>query len=237
LAHTHPLLVHPDDASRVRVTTGDLVRVETEIGWFVIKAFVTEGIRPGIVAASHHMGRWRLDAHGGVGRWSSALVDMDEAEETVTFRQRTGVEPFESDDPSSGRIWWSDAGVHQNITFPVHPDPVSGMHCWHQKVRVRPARRGDRYADIHVDHGRARAVYRKWLALARPAIGEYRRPIWLFRPVKPTVEAYRNPRHERDQPLDREPAGEQSASPPDPRPAASSFHRLVDWSPDEVWGA
>jgi hypothetical protein len=56
------------------------------------------------------------------------------------------------------RIWWSDAGVHQNITFPVHPDPVSGMHCWQQKVRVRPGLPDDRYVDIHVDFARAREV-------------------------------------------------------------------------------
>jgi len=188
---THPLLVHPEDADRAKARTGDLIRIETEIGWFVIKALVTEGIRPGVVAASHHMGRWRLKEHDGPGRWSSALVEMTEAGEAVTFRQLEGVRPFQSTDPSSRRIWWSDAGVHQNITFPVHPDPVSGMHCWHQKVRVRPARPGDRYADIHVDHTRAREVYRKWAALTRPPTGEYRRPIWLFRPVKPTLDAYR----------------------------------------------
>src|SRR2546421_8724010 len=38
----------------------DLVRVETETGYFVVKAWVTEGIRPGVVACSHHMGRWKL---------------------------------------------------------------------------------------------------------------------------------------------------------------------------------
>src|SRR5215469_13269982 len=55
------------------------------------------------------------------------------------MRQVTGVEPYESRDPDTRRVWWSDAGVHQNITFPVHPDPVSGMHCWHQLVRVERA--------------------------------------------------------------------------------------------------
>ena len=168
LSHTHPLLVALQDAERIGVQTGELARVETEIGWFVIKAFVTEGIRPGVVAASHHMGRWRLKESEGTQRWSSALVSMEEDGDVVTFRQIHGVQPFVSDDPSSSRIWWSDAGVHQNITFPVHPDPVSGMHCWHQKVRVRPALPGDRYADISVDFGRARDVYRKWLSLSVP---------------------------------------------------------------------
>ncbi len=103
------------------------------------------------------------------------------------------MEPWNSADPSSRHVWWNDAGVHQNITFPVHPDPISGMHCWHQKVRLRAAEAQDSYADIHVDFRRARDVYRKWLALARPAIGELRRPIWLFRSVKPVLEAYHLP--------------------------------------------
>ncbi|HEY2161234.1 MAG TPA: molybdopterin-dependent oxidoreductase, partial [Solirubrobacteraceae bacterium] len=121
LAHTHPLLVCPEDAERIGLTTGALARVETEIGYFVIKALVTEGIRPGVVAASHHMGRWRLQERAGNERWSSALVDMSEDDGRVRFRQLHGVEPWESEDPSSARVWWSDAGVHQNITFPVHP--------------------------------------------------------------------------------------------------------------------
>ena len=41
-----------------------LVRVETEIGYYVVPAWVTEGIRPGIVACSHHMGRWKLTGRG-----------------------------------------------------------------------------------------------------------------------------------------------------------------------------
>ena len=226
LSHAHPLLVCPEDAERIGLETGALARVETEIGWFVIKALVTEGIRPGVVAASHHMGRWRLKEDRGNERWSSALVDMKEEGETVFFRRVHGVQPWESSDPSSSRVWWNDAGVHQNITFPVHPDPISGMHCWHQKVRVTPARPGDAYADIYVDHARAREVYRKWLALTRPARGELRRPIWLFRPVKPRLSAYALPQDERTL---------AARAAPEPRDARD-LARLVDWSPAEVWG-
>jgi anaerobic selenocysteine-containing dehydrogenase len=229
LSHSHPLLVCPQDAARIGIATGDLTRVETEIGWFVIKALVTEGIRPGIVAASHHMGRWRLKEDGGPDRWSSALVDMVVGEHDVRFRQIHGVQPWDSGDPSSRRVWWSDAGVHQNIAFPVHPDPISGMHCWHQKVRVRPADAGDRYADIYVDFERARRVYHKWLALARPASGELRRPIWLFRPVKPRLDAYVLPEDQRTLAA-REHAANQGLVHPE------RFAELVDWSPDEVWG-
>ena len=87
--------------------------------------------------------------------------------------------------------------MHQNLTFAVHPDPVSGMHCWHQKVRLERAGPGDRYGDIAVDTRRSHEVYREWLALARPAEqvspNGLRRPHWLLRPFRPALEAYRLP--------------------------------------------
>jgi hypothetical protein len=108
------------------------------------------------------------------------------------MRQLQGIRPFRSDDPDSERLWWEDAGVHQNLAFPVHPDPVSGMHCWHQVVRAERAGSDDRYGDIAVDTDRAHAVYQKWRALARPAPGPggLRRPLWLARSVRPAPEAY-----------------------------------------------
>jgi len=229
LSHAHPLLVCPEDAERLRLQTDDLARVETEIGWFVIKTLVTEGIRPGVVAASHHMGRWRLKEADGGSRWSTALVDLTEIEDELFIRRLHGVEPWTSDDASSSRVWWSDAGVHQNITFPVHPDPISGMHCWHQKVRVRQAEPGDEYADVFVDFARAREVYRKWLSLTRPAAGELRRPIWLFRPVKPALPAFTLPDDDRTRAL-----REQTARGEQPHP--DTFADLVDWDPAHTWG-
>jgi hypothetical protein len=73
----------------------------------------------------------------------------------------------------------------------VQPDPVSGNHCWHQKVRLAPAEPGDRYGDVHADTALSHAAYRRWLALARPARGAWRRPNWLLRPFRPDVSAYR----------------------------------------------
>jgi anaerobic selenocysteine-containing dehydrogenase len=195
IAHTNPLWLHPRDAERVGVRTGELVRVETEIGHFVIKAWVTEGIRPGVVACSHHMGRWKVGDAGQ--RQAMATVELERVDGSFGLRRRSGVAPYESSDRDTGRIWWTDVGVHQNLTFPVHPDPVSGMHCWHQAVRVRKAEPGDAYGDIAVDGERSREVYRRWLELARPAPevapDATRRPYWLLRPLKPSREAYRLP--------------------------------------------
>ena len=61
ISHRHPLWIHPSDAEALGIEENGLVRITTRIGHFVIEAWRTEGIRPGVVAASHHMGRWRLD--------------------------------------------------------------------------------------------------------------------------------------------------------------------------------
>ncbi len=193
IAHTNPLWIHPRDAHRLELKNGDLVRVETRIGHFVVKAWVTEGIRPGVVACSHHMGRWKTDDNGQ--RQMMATVSLDRNGSEWNLKRERGVEPYASSDPDTERIWWSDAGVHQNLTFAVQPDPISGMHCWHQAVRVRKAGPGDRYGDIHVDIAKSRQAYQEWMAKTRPASSHSpdgtRRPYWMLRPLKPAREVYK----------------------------------------------
>lgn len=194
IAHTNPLWIHPQDAARLGIRqTGDLVRVETRIGHFVVKAWITEGIRPGVVACSHHMGRWRTHDNGQ--RQMMSLVSLERDGSTWRLRRTRGIEPFTSGDPDTARIWWSDGGVHQNLAFPVQPDPISGMHCWHQAVRVSRAGPDDKYGDVVADTAKAREQYRIWLALTRPAAqvspDGTRRPYWLLRPMKPGRDVYR----------------------------------------------
>ncbi len=196
IAHTNPLWLHPRDAAPLGVATGDLVRVETEIGHFVVKAWVTEGIRPGVVACSHHMGRWKLKDGDGQ-RQMMATVALEREGTKWRLRREQGAAPYASSDPDTARIWWSDVGVHQNLTFPVHPDPISGMHCWHQAVRVLKAAPGDRDGDIAVDAAKSKQAFDEWLRKSRPADrfspDGTRRPHWLIRPVKPTAAAYKLP--------------------------------------------
>ncbi len=195
IANTNPVWINPIDARRIGVSTNDLVKVETEIGSFVDKVWVTESIRPGVVACSHHMGRWRRYEEHGSDRWNSAVVDLSKRGTTWTMRQTEGVTGWKSDDPDSERLWWSDGGVHQNLTMPVQPDPISGQHCWHQKIRVVKAGDDDSYGDIIVDTAKSQEVYQRWLEMCRPAPGPdgSRRPRWMMRPLKPTAEAYQLP--------------------------------------------
>lgn len=193
ISHSNPTWIHTSDAETLGIKSGDLVRVETEIGYFVDKVWVTEGIRPGVIACSHHLGRWRIAENEGASRLGSATVDLQDNDGAWSIRQLTGVGPYKSEDPDTERIWWTDAGVHQNLTFPVQPDPISGMHCWHQRVTVRRAEPKDRYGDIQVDTTKSHEVYKRWLAMTRPPTGAWRRPNWMLRPFRPEASAYRLP--------------------------------------------
>lgn len=193
ISHSNPLWIATPDARRLQLETGDLVTVRTAIGHFVTRAWVTEGIRPGIVGMSHHLGRWRLHEEMGNARAASALVKIEKTDGGYRVRQIHGVRPFTSADADSGRVWWSEIGVHQNLTFPVQPDPVSGMHCWHQRVKVQKAGPDDEYGDICVDTNKAHEIYKEWLTLTRPAPGPggLRRPLWFDRPLRPAEAAYK----------------------------------------------
>jgi len=193
LGNTHPVWMHADDAVAKGLRTGDLVRITTAIGHFVARIWATQAIRPGVIALSHHMGRWRLHDNDG-SRWVSGKVDISQPRDHVwRLRYVEPPGPFDSADPDSRRITWDDPGVHQNLAFAVQPDPWSGMHCWLQRVTVTVALSSDRYGDVEVDTAKARAVYLEWLAKARPGPGSdgNRRPEFLMRPVKPKRKAFR----------------------------------------------
>ncbi len=224
ISNRNPVWMHTSDAARLGIRTGDLIRVNTEIGYFVDRVWVTEGMKPGVVACSHHLGRWRRPQDAPGNRWATAVVEMERVEHSAEgrghaatsneqpasgiqhpvssiqhpassqWRMRTldSIRPYKSNDPDSSRIFWNDGGVHQNITFPVHPDPISGMHCWHQKVRIEKAHADDHYGDVLVDTEKSFEIYREWLKMARPAPGPngLRRPLWLNRPLRPVEERF-----------------------------------------------
>lgn len=194
LSNTNPVWINPVDALRVGVETGDLVKVSTRIGHYVNRAWVTEGIRPGVIACSHHLGRWRRHDQAGTDRQAGPKVEKVELEPGV-FRMRRvePIGPYASSDPDTQRIWWTDGGVHQNLTFPVQPDPVSGQHCWHQSVTLEKASLDDRQGDVVVDTNKSMEVFREWLAMTKPAPGPggLRRPLWMDRVIRPAEEMFR----------------------------------------------
>ena len=187
ISNRNPIWMHPDDAKNWGFNTGDLVKLNTDIGYFVDKVWVTQAIKPGVVACSHHLGRWRRPQDQG-NRWATNTVSIKQ-DESGGWKMNTlsGIQPFNSDDKDSKRIFWKDGGVHQNITHAVHPDPISGMHAWHQRVRVEKPSANDKYGDIYVNTTKSFEMYREWLKMTRPAPGpdNLRRPLWFKRAYRP----------------------------------------------------
>lgn len=192
ISHRHPLWIHPEDAEKLGIDENGLVRITTRIGHFVIQAWRTEGIRPGIVAASHHMGRWRIEEDKARSWGAGKAKITDDGQGGWKLNRTDGIRRWKSDDNDTERVWWNDTGVHQNLTFAVQPDPISGMQCWHQRVRVTPAEKGDQYGDVVVDTNKSREAYLDWLSKTRPGPGpnNLRRPLWYARPLKPTAPTY-----------------------------------------------
>ncbi|MEZ5044634.1 MAG: molybdopterin-dependent oxidoreductase [Saprospiraceae bacterium] len=193
ISNRNPIWMHPDDAQRWGFQTGDLVKLNTDIGYFVDKVWVTQSMKPGVVACSHHLGRWRRPQDETGNRWATNTVKI-ENNGNGGWKMQTlqGVRPFESKDADSKRIFWTDGGVHQNITHAAHPDPISGMHCWHQRVRIEKPGPNDQYGDIFVDTQKSFENYKNWLAMTRPAPGPggLRRPLWFNRPLRPQEDLF-----------------------------------------------
>ncbi len=195
IAHRNPIWIHSSDAERLGVETGDLVKVQSEIGWFVDKVWSCEAIKPGIVACSHHLGRWRREGDQG-NQWMTNTVSIERKEQGWFMRTKSGVQPWLSNDADSRRIWWRDAGVHQNLIHAVQPDPISGAHCWLQKVKVLLPLENERYGDVFVDTDKSFACFKRWnqMALDRETHPDgLRRARWLKRPLSPAQDYYLMP--------------------------------------------
>ncbi len=188
ISNRNPIWMHPDDAAKWGFKTGDLVKMNTDIGFFIDKVWVTQSMKPGVVACSHHIGRWKKPQDQDGNRWAVNTVDISNNGKGVwKMSTISGIKPFDSKDKDSKRIFWKDGGVHQNITHAVHPDPISGMHCWHQRVRIEKPAPGEKYGDIAVDTNKSHEVFKEWLAMTRPAPGPNgeRRPLWFKRAFTP----------------------------------------------------
>ncbi|MCD6190032.1 MAG: molybdopterin-dependent oxidoreductase [Sulfurimonas sp.] len=122
----------------------------------------------------------------------TAEIQMDGKEGKLKYVK--GITPFHTDrfaeyNRDSGNIWWDGlSGSWQNAVAAAHPDPISGMHCWHQKVILEPAQAGDKIGDIYVNYENNFKIYQGWRDdLTRPlnSSDKLRRPRHIKRPWVP----------------------------------------------------
>jgi anaerobic selenocysteine-containing dehydrogenase len=146
----------------------------------------------------------KIDDYDGTAGMNSygvplAEIQMDGKEGKLKYVE--GIKPFHSKrfadyNKDSDNIWWDGlSGSWQNAVAATHPDPISGMHCWHQKVILEPAQKGDKIGDIQVNYENNFKVYQGWrdtLTRGLDADSEFRRPPHIKRPWVPLSEkAYR----------------------------------------------
>ena len=174
--------------------TGDLIRVETEIGYYVVPAWVTEGIRPGIVACSHHMGRWKLTDEGQRQMMATVRLDHNGTEWGLNGERHRAVRVG-----GSGHVAHLVEGCGRSPEHDVSRPSGSDFRNALLAPGGACARGGedDKPGDIFVDTQKSREVYKKWLAMTRPADkfspDGTRRPYWMLRPLKPAREFYKLP--------------------------------------------
>lgn len=150
LWHANPLWINKQTAIRLGIGDGDLVRVNSDVGYLVTKAWLTQGIHPQVLGISTSVGRTAY------GRVAQADPDM-RANYPQPGKQ-------EEDEDINHNIWWRDGGTNPNDIIPISLDPESGVQAWNDTVvTITLADAGDNYGDIKVDNAKHHAIYKKML--------------------------------------------------------------------------
>lgn len=112
LYHNNPGWINPATASSLGINDGDNIIVKSNVGQIKTMAKVTEGIVPGVIAISMHLGRTESGRYAS-GRKSPMAHDND---------------------PDLKNKWWDTYGVHPNWVIANSPDPINGQQRWMDTV-------------------------------------------------------------------------------------------------------
>ncbi len=120
IKHDNPGWINPKTAAERGIKDGEAVKVSSQQGEITTTVHLTEGIVPGVIAISHHLGRQHSGVYGS-GKTSPTPGGA-------------------SADPDAKNIWWDKHGNHPNVIIPNWSDPISGTQRWMDTVvRVKKA--------------------------------------------------------------------------------------------------
>ena len=133
------------------------------------------------------------DYHGttGLNSFGVPVAEIQMDGKVGKLKYTEGIKGFKAErfaeyNRDSENIWWDGlSGSWQNAVAPAHPDPVSGMHCWHNKVILESAQPGDKIGDIFVNYDNNLKVYQAWrdtLTRGLDSNSTIRRPRHIKRP-------------------------------------------------------
>ncbi len=141
IVHDNPVWINTATARRLGIKTGDMVEITTyrpkgntyratgePIGSARLRAFVTEGIHPRVLAVSNSLGHLfggraaiaeRGPRHKGPAYDPNVIAEDSDLAETLWWDKRSG---------------GKGAGFNINAILPIQPAPVTGMQSWYDTV-------------------------------------------------------------------------------------------------------
>ena len=107
IVHDNPIWINKIAAAEFHIERGDLVKVTSELGSFVARAHLTQGINPWVLAIADGLGHWK---YGRIAR----------------------ARKFKSRDPDTHLVWWGEDWfrVNPNTAIPEKSDPIGGGQAW-----------------------------------------------------------------------------------------------------------
>jgi anaerobic selenocysteine-containing dehydrogenase len=151
IMHSNPVWINSATGKKLGVKTGDLVRVESKVGYLVTKAYVFEGIHPQVVAIPTAFGHWAY------GRLAQLKVRSEKG----------GAWGASTDADVDNNVWWDDKGVHPNQIIPVVADPIGGSQGWYDTVvKVTKAGPEDKYGDVKASWQKHLEAYKETMRYA-----------------------------------------------------------------------
>ena len=109
--HDNPAWINPKVAAKKGIKDGDRIKIKSDVGEITTRAKLTEGIIPGVIAISHHLGHWAYGEYASGEKTAEHVCEPD-----CDFK------------------WWKEKGVHPNWLIPNSPDPINGQQRWMDTV-------------------------------------------------------------------------------------------------------
>ena len=189
ISHNNPLWISTEDARPRASRPAISSRSRRSIGYFVTRAWVTEGIRPGVVGMSHHLGRWRLNEDTGGARVAT-VAGEDQPRERRPLRDAAGSRRAAVREQRSRQ---QPHLVERNRRAPEPHVPGAARSGQRHALlaSARPPREGrartTRYGDIVVDTNKAHEALQGVDGEDASGAGPdgSRRPLWFDRPLRP----------------------------------------------------
>ncbi|NPA24487.1 MAG: molybdopterin-dependent oxidoreductase [Deltaproteobacteria bacterium] len=139
LRHDNPLWIHPSRAARLGIAEGDEVRLETDSGSVVTKAWLTQAIHPQCVAIAFGLG------HTALGRVAQGktIAKSDPMTRALLIHKPIHFTPFSFRLDSWDKkepIWWHDQGNGVNVRSILKnrlDERLAGTTVFDTRVQVR----------------------------------------------------------------------------------------------------